>query len=343
MNGARIHKSLGEREVAGTYKPRITLIAAGGTISQVRDAQSGESVPLLTAVDLWKQLSCTEQSDVHFVDFFLQSDVSAGSDRLLRFAHCVQEEVNAETTGIVVTHGTDTMEEVAYLIDETVPSAVPIVFTGAMRPSWASGYEGVRNLENAFRVVQTVPAEYGTLVTMNDEIFEAWSVYKADTGALDAFTARRGASYGRIFGPHVVMTWRPIPRRRFLQLPKELPGSVPIVTAGVEDDAIVLSQVDTLPLAGVVVASMAAGHISTVAYRRILALAERGTPVVLCSSATSGRTAEEYYYPRAYDDLRTAGVVIEDWLSPRKSRIRLMLSVGLQMPYLPFGQEFTLP
>lgn len=328
--------------VVGTSESRITLIAAGGTISQIQDARSGKSVPLLTAADLWKQVSFAKTIDIRLVDFSPPADAVTSPDMLLRFAHCIQEEAKHETGGIVVTHGTDTMEEVAYLIDEAVATAVPLVFTGAMRPSWASGYDGVRNLENAFRVAQTVPAEYGTLVTMNDEIFEAWSVYKSDTGALDAFTPRRGAAYGRIFGTRVVMTWRPIPRRRFLQLPKELPGSIPIVTAGVDDDAIVLSQVDTLPLAGVVVASMAAGHISTVAYRRILALAECGMPVVLCSSSTSGRTAEEYYYPRAYDDLRTAGVVIEDWLSPRKARMRLLLSVGLQVPYVPFGQEFVL-
>jgi L-asparaginase len=111
---------------------------------------------------------------------------------------------------------------------------------------------------------------------------------------------------------------------------------------GVDDDASLFSQVDTLPLAGLVVASMAAGHVPAEAYRRILALAERGTTIVLCSSAVSGRTAEEYYYPHAYDDLRAAGVIIEDWLSPRKARIRLMLSRGLQLPYVPFGQEFVL-
>lgn len=327
----------------GILKPRITLIAAGGTISQVRDIQTGKGVPTLKAAELVAQTSLGDSIDVRVVDFVSQQRTSSDSSMLLAFARCLQDEAARETDGIVVTHGTDTMEEMAYLTDESISSRVPIVFTGAMRPSWASGYDGAHNLENALRIAQAVSAEYGTLMTMNDEFFEAWSVYKADTGALDAFTVRRGAPYGRIFGAHVAMSWRPMPRRRFLQLPPELPGPVPIITVGVDDDATLLSSVKKLPLAGLVVASIAAGHIPTVAYRRILALAERGTPVVLCSSATSGRTAEEYYYPHAYDDLRAAGVIIEDWLSPRKARIRLMLSVGLQAPYVPFGQEFVLP
>jgi len=62
---------------------------------------------------------------------------------------------------------------------------------------------------------------------------------------------------------------------------------------------------------------------------------------VLCSSAASGRTAEDYYYPGAYKDLTSADVVIEDRLTPRKARIRLMLSLGLHIPYVPFGREFV--
>src|SRR5262249_47315824 len=98
---------------------------------------------------------------------------------------------------------------------------------------------------------------------------------------------------------------------------------------------------DHVAVQGVVIAGMAAGSVPPVAQKRVLALVTKGVPVVLCSSATSGRTAENYYYPGAYDELTAAGVVIEDWLSPRKARIRLMLSLGLQVPYVPFGREFV--
>jgi L-asparaginase len=243
--------------------------------------------------------------------------------------------------GIVVTHGTDALEEVAYFVDEVVGAPMSIVFTGAMRPSWADGYDGLRNLENGLRVAARVPAEYGTLVTMHDEIFEAWSVYKADTGALHAFTARRGAARGCIFGDQIMLPWRPVLRSRFGKIPPTLPQSVPILTLGVADDGSVFDLVNAANIQGVVVASMAAGTVPPAAYEKLLVLAKTGLPIVLCSGATSGRTAEEYYYPKAYDELRAAGVAIEDWLSPRKARIRLMLSVGLREPYVPFGREFV--
>jgi L-asparaginase/Glu-tRNA(Gln) amidotransferase subunit D len=78
------------------------------------------------------------------------------------------------------------------------------------------------------------------------------------------------------------------------------------------------------------------------ARKRVVRLAESGLPVVLCSGATSGRTIEDYYYPGACADLTAAGVIIEDRLTPRKVRLRLMLSLGLQVPYVSFGREFVM-
>lgn len=319
-------------------KPPVLLLATGGTISMLKDPQTGRSVTARSAADLLALTSLAPAVEVRPLDFPLQYRQPAD---LLALARCIQQETRSDLGGVVVTHGTDTMEEVAFLVDEVIPPSVPIVFTGAMRPGWAVGFDGARNLENALRIVKAAPAGYGALVTMSDEIFEAWSVYKADTGALDAFTPRRGAALGRIMGEQVEFMWRPIPRARLGRIPKSLPTSVPMLTLGVADDAALLSRPSSLPVQGIVVASMAAGYIPPEAHRRVLALAESGLPVVLCSGATSGRTAEDCYYPQAYDELLAAGVLIEDRLSARKARIRLMLSLGLGVPYKPFGEEFV--
>jgi L-asparaginase len=309
----------------------------------VRDPVTGASVPSLTAADLLAQTALTTQFDTRPLDFATQPGVGLRTTDLLGLARFIEQEARSGVDGVVVTHGTDTLEEVAFFIDEVAPVALPIVFTGAMRPSWAAGYDGVKNLENALCIAAAVPAEYGTLVTMNDEIFTAWSVYKADTGALDAFAARRGAPYGRIFANHLELAWRPVVRRRLGQLPSLLPTAIPILLLGIDDDAALLEQLPARSVQGLVIAGLAAGSIPPVARQHILRLAASGLTVVLCSSAASGRTAEDYYYPGAYADLTTAGVVIEDHLTARKARIRLMLSLGLQVPYVPFGREFIIP
>lgn len=307
----------------------------------VKDPATGENIPRLTAADLLAQTAFAATAEFRLIDLVWQTDVGCSSPDLLALAHCLQNEVRRNVDGIVVTHGTDTMEEAAFFIDETVQAAVPIVFAGAMRPSWAVGYDGSRNLENALRLAATVPAEYGTLVTMNDTIFEAWSVYKADTGALDAFTARRGAPYGRMYGDRLFLTWRPVARQRVGRIPAVLPTDVPILSLGIADEAVLLEQLSVRSLRGIVIAGIAAGTVPPLARQQILRLAREGVTVVLCTGAVSGPTAEEYYYPGAYADLLAAGVIIEDHLTPRKARVRLMISLGLQIPYAPFGREFV--
>jgi L-asparaginase len=325
------------------HKSRLLLIAVGGTISMVRDPATGTSVPTLTAAELLTQTSLAAQLDIRPLDLVTQTGAGLRSADLLTLARFIEQEAKSDVDGVVVTHGTDTMEEVAFFIDEVTPVALPLVFTGAMRPSWAAGYDGVKNLENALRVAAAVPAEYGTLVTMNDEVFAAWSVYKADTGALDAFVARRGAPYGRIFANQIELAWRPVVRQRPGKIPPFLPQAIPILTMGVGDEAVLLERLPERPVQGVVIASIAAGSIPSLARQHILRLAKSGVTVVLCAGTASGRTAEDYYYPGAYADLMAAGVVIEDHLTPRKARIRLMISLGLQVPYVPFGREFVIP
>jgi L-asparaginase len=330
-------------------KPRLALIAAGGTISMLKDPETGESVSSWAAADLLAQTPLAQNFSVRCIDLVppYQENLANQTrtsgvypEDFLALARRIQKVMTTRIDGVVVTHGTDAMEEAAYCVDEVVASAVPIVFTGAMRPGWATGYDGIRNLENALRIAAVIPAEYATLVTLNDQIFEAWSVYKADTGAFDAFSARRGAPFGRIFGDQVACPWRPIPRQRLGQLPSVLPSSVPILTMGVADDGALLERLVDDQIQGLVIAGMASGTIPEVAYQKVLALSRHGLPIVLCSSATSGWTNAEYYYPTAYDELRAAGVCIEDHLSARKARIRLMVSLGLGVPYVPFGQEF---
>ena len=160
------------------------------------------------------------------------------------------------------------MEEVAYAVDELVAAPVPIVFTGAMRPGWASGYDGIRNLDNALRVASLMPAAYGTLVTLNDQIFEALSVSKADTGALDAFTARRGAPFGQIIGDQVECPWQPLARARLGRIPRAVPASVPILSMALAEDAALLDGPSADQVQGLVIAGMATGTIPSPGLRK---------------------------------------------------------------------------
>ena len=302
-----------------------------------RDLETARSVPRLSAAELLGKTSCSKQFEVRCVDAPASLSVIQQPADLLAVARFLHSHIRNDIDGVVVTHGTDALEEVAYFVDEVLMAPVPIVFTGSMRPSWATDYDGVRNLENALRLASVAAAEHGVLVTMHDEIFEAWSVYKADTVALDGFSMRRGAVSGRIRGGHVELPWRPAPRARFGVIPPLLPASVPILVMGVGENGALLNWIEADVISGLVIAGMGAGSIPPLARERVVALARKKIPVVLCSSASSGPTAAEQYYPGDYDELHAAGVAIENRLNARKTRIRLLLSIGLGAPYSPFA------
>ena len=319
----------------------LLLIATGGTISQGRTEPSGKSRPGLSAADLLAR-TAIETGHLHCLDLPYPDGVISSEAELLRLAWTIARAAKGGMDGIVVTHGTDALEEVAYGIDEMLSGAVPIVFTGAMRPSWAADYDGIQNLENAVRVASCLLPEYGTLVTLHGDIFETWSVYKSDTVALDAFTARRGAPSGRVNGQRIELGWQPTRWNRLGRLPQAMSYSIPILTLGVGDDAALFKLVGERAersIDGLVVASMGAGSIPPTALVQIRRLAAMGLPVVCCSGAPSGPTAAPQYYPGAYDELMAAGIRLENVLSPRKARVRLMLSLGLNVPYRPFESE----
>ena len=247
----------------------LLLIATGGTISQGRTEPGGKSRPGLSAADLLAR-TAIETGRLHCLDLPYPDGVIASGAELLRLARTIVRAAKGGMGGIVVTHGTDALEEVAYGIDEMLSRAVPIVFTGAMRPTWAADYDGIQNLENAVRVASCLLPEYGTLVTLHGDIFETWSVYKSDTVALDAFTARRGAPSGRVNGQRIELGWQPARWNRLGRLPQAIPYSIPILTLGVGDDAALLKLIGERAersIDGLVVASMGAGSIPPTALR----------------------------------------------------------------------------
>lgn len=325
----------------------LLLIAAGGTIGMARrDPAEGSS--RLSAAQL---LAATgdDRTRVRCVDVPYPDHRIASLDDVLRLARIIETQARRGVAGIVVTHGTDALEEVAYAVDEMVSGVVPIVFTGAMRPSWAADSDGARNLHDALRVAACAAPDWGTLVTLHGHVFEALSVYKQDSTAPDAFAARRGGPCALVSeegAEPLESRWTPTRWNRLGRIPGRRPPRVAIVTLGVGDDAALLGFAggNTATVAerlaesgvrGLVVASQGAGTLPPAAFDRLHGLARAGLPVVSCAGTPSGPVAARTWYPAAYEALTRAGLILEDHLSPRKARLRLMLSLALGRGYAP--------
>lgn len=351
-----------------TLKP-LVLIAAGGTISIERREPaypaSAEVASRLSAAQLLAKTRLAPPLDptrIRCLDFPYPEQRIGSVNDVLGLARAIAAEGRRGVAGIVVTHGTDTLEEVAYVVDEMGSGIVPVVFTGAMRPSWAADYDGAQNLENAVRLAACCTTDSGTLVTMNGCVFDAVGVYKQDSLALDAFAARRGfpsvclragrveASAKNALESIVQPSWTPTRWNRIGEIPDSLPHSVAIVTVGVGDDGALLGGVGKdneanhaisperlveSGIHGLVVASLGAGTLPPAVLDCLTRLARSGLPVVCCAGTPSGPAAADAYYPAVYGAIARAGLIFENYLSPRKARLRLMLSLGLGRTYVP--------
>jgi L-asparaginase len=188
--------------------PKVLLLATGGTIS---NRQGGR----LTADELVKSVPNLDKRVNAEAEQFL--NVSSGAMTLanwLDLARRVNERFRADPdlAGIIVTSGTDTLEELAYFLHLTSRDERPVVVVGAMRNPSQVGYEGAANLDDAFRVAADPASRgLGTLVVLNDEINSAREVTKSDSQRLDTFDARDYGALGRVID-RVVYFRKPVRR-----------------------------------------------------------------------------------------------------------------------------------
>jgi L-asparaginase len=181
--------------------PKVALIATGGTISNRTGGR-------LTAEDLVKSVPNLDQRvRVESEQFANASSASLSLAQWLDLARRCNErfKADADLAGIVVTSGTDTLEELAYFLHLTVIDRRPVVIVGSMRNPSQVGYEGAANLDDAFRVAAAPEARgLGALVVLNDEIHSARDVTKSDSQRLDTFDSRDYGAIGRVIDRVVV-------------------------------------------------------------------------------------------------------------------------------------------
>ncbi len=233
----------------------------------------------------------------------------------------------ADVEGVVITHGTDTLEETAYLLDLVVETAKPVVLTGAMRTASDLGYDGLANLAGAIRVAVTEEAQgLGVLVVLNDEIHAAREVTKAHALSLDAFKSPTFGPLGRIEGDRVVMARSVVPER--IPADRLNPNVYLIKLALGMDERFLRSLLSDPQVAGVVIEGLGGGRLPPWWLEAVRAAVERGMAVVVVSRCPGGSAYDAYGYAGAYRDRASLGVLHAPGLSGLKARIRLMAALG---------------
>ncbi len=313
-------------------KPRIHVVNTGGTIASRYSAQAGGWVSEANAADLVATLpEISEHAELRLVEHSQVNGFRIDTPTVVALAHRVRALVaRDDVDGVVVTHGTATLEETAYLLDLMVGSDKPVVITGAQRRFDDAGADGPMNLYCSVRVAaDPASAGRGVLAVFDSRIFPARDVIKVHTHSLAAFAARDGGPIGHASRDGVHYLARPERRTTFdvadvahnVQLVKLVQGGNDLLLR-----ACVEAGVD-----GIVIEGISSGHAHDPAVGAIHDALSRGIPVVTVPRILFGGNnvkGTRYAQPGAVPSLIEAGVIAGGFLSGLKARILLMVALS---------------
>lgn len=306
---------------------RILILTTGGTIAMRTDANAGGAVPALTSSDFGDAFP----SDVQVVaeEFSNLPSAHFTIDHIWNLSRRVAARIADDTIdGVVVTHGTDTLEESAYLCDITINTSKPIVFTGAMRTASELGYDGLANIASAIRVAASDDArDCGTLVVFNDEIHAARDVTKTNTTALETFLSPAFGVIGRIDFAGVNIARKPTHREFIPATRLESNVSLLKLTVGMSE-GLLEYLVDVVGAKGIVLETLGGGRVPPWWLPTIKRAVKQGVAIVITSRVGTGRTVDRYGYVGAHRDLKRIGCWFANGLNGQKARIKLMAALG---------------
>jgi L-asparaginase len=312
--------------------PRVAVLTTGGTIASVRDPSTGAVRTAATPADLLAMVP--DLDTIAEVTATPQAAVNSWNMTPPMMAELVvtaiAELVKERISGVVVTHGTDTIEETALLAWMLNRTAEPIVFTAAMRNLSEVGPDGPRNLRDAVRVAAAPEsAGRGAVLVVNETIHDARFVTKTHTVNPATFQSPHGGPVGEVTAVGVRYFAPPAPRGTIQS--RAMDGVVPIVKTWTGMGPELFDWWLSQGIDGIVIEGSGAGNVPGEALPGIRRLAETGMPVVLTTRCVGGPLAPIYGTGGASGgghDLMEAGVIPASRFTSQKARIALLALLG---------------
>lgn len=305
----------------------VVVVSTGGTIAMRADPATGKLVPAVSGEELVELIAWPEAPPLELDDFAQVPSFDVHGEIALALARRVSEHANRpEVAGVVVTHGTDTMEESVYLVDRLLGSDVPVVLTGAQRGADQADSDGPRNFRDAVRAAASEEARgRGALIAFAGELHAAREVRKVHTSALRAFASPGYGPLGHVDGERVVFRRRP-ERRPPLAAPERL-APVDLIRLYAGSDARFLRASVESGARAIVLEGTGRGNANEQVVEGVREAVAAGVPVVVCSRCVEGRV-EPVYGRGGGRDLAEAGALFAGDLAGPKARVLLQLALG---------------
>jgi len=312
--------------------PRISVFSLGGTIAMGASAPGkGVSLSHSAAMLVDAVPALAEIAEIDASSFRQLPSPDITLDDLAALAREIDRRLDDGVRGIVVTQGTDTIEESAFVIDRLVHKDAPVVFTGAMRNPTMPGPDGPANLHHAvITALEQQARGIGTLVVLNDEIHAARYVQKLHTANPAAFQSSPAGPVGWILEGRAHIAMRPSGRYPITLRADAKPVRVARLTAGLGEDGTLIDLALGAGYDGIVIEATGGGHVPK-AMIAALARAVKKIPLVYASRTRHGETMRATYdFPGAETDLLDRGLIAAGWLGGIRARLllTLLLSAG---------------
>lgn len=321
----------------------VVLLATGGTISSRATAPGAGAVASDTGEQVFASMGSAASYPVKVVDVFQKGSYLLAVDDMISICAMIKEALqDPEVLGVVVTHGTDTMEETAYLAELVHDDERPVVFTGAQLAADSASPDGPGNLARAIAVAGSSEARgRGVLVAFGGTVFPASGVRKSHTTSLEAFANPDFGVVGQVSGAGEVRLSEAPPRLAPLPFtPASGSPRVDVIPSYPGADATLLRAALQAGAAGIVLQGTGNGNANAELCAEVAAATAAGVVVVTSTRVDAGAVVP-VYGAGGGADLKAAGAIPSGLLRPSQSLILLSLLLRLGTPRDRIAQVFA--
>ncbi|MCD8796040.1 asparaginase [Mammaliicoccus sciuri] len=307
---------------------RILVIHTGGTISMSEDKDTGKVETNAEHPMHRHQAFIQSLGDITEINPFQVPSPHMNIQYINQLKDIITESIDKdEYDAFVITHGTDTLEETAYLLDLTIDTKLPIILTGAMRSSNEIGSDGLYNYVSALKVASTDDAQNkGVMVVFNDEIHTAKNVTKTHTSNTSTFQSPNYGPIGSVTKTHVIFHHQPFPYKKYPNINPDI--KIGIVKAHMDLSSDLLDFFVEKQYDGLIIEALGQGNMPPTALKGIQNLLDADIPVVMVSRSFNGIVGGIYAYEGGGYQLQQMGIILSNGLNGQKARLKLLVGLS---------------
>ncbi len=318
----------------------VVIITTGGTISMRK--VDWMHVNLSRKVPIANVEGIASLAKIEQIEFSNIPSPYMTPDLMWDLSLLVRKQIDRSSVkGVVISHGTDTLEETSYFLDLTVQTNKPVVLTAAMRNINELGTDGPRNIFSSVKVAASPKArEVGVVVCLNDEIHAAREVTKTYTSNVATFESPGYGPLGIVDEDGVFFFRRSLTRTSYR--PGRIESNVPLIKTFTGDQGFFFNSAMENGCKGIVLEGFGRGNVPPSILPALDRIIQMGIAVVLVSRCYKGRVLDIYSYEGGGADLKERGVILGHETSAQKARIKLMVLLGMNLSVQQIRREFEM-